>query len=212
MEQRLIVGLGNPGRAYEMTRHNIGFLVVEAFARKCGLALKPDSRFLGTIAKGQVRKVNVHLLMPMTYMNESGRSVRKYCDYFKISPEQLIVISDDISLDFERMRLRERGSSGGHNGHKSLQSCLGTTQYARLKMGVGTDRSKDLSDHVLGRFSRSEEDQLDLFVEKAVGVVDHWLDEDIEVVMNDANATRNPKCPQSKNGVNPIPQNEEDKV
>lgn len=212
MEQRLIVGLGNPGRAYEMTRHNIGFLVVEAFARKYGLGLKPDSRFLGTIAKGQVREVNVHLLMPATYMNESGRAVRKYCDYFKITPEQLIVISDDISLDFERMRLRERGSSGGHNGHKSLQSCLGTTQYARLKMGVGTDRRKDLSDHVLGRFSRSEEERLDLFVEKAVDVVSRWLDEDIDAVMNDSNANRSSKRQQSKNGVNPIPQNEEDKV
>ena len=212
MEQRLIVGLGNPGKAYEMTRHNIGFLVVEAFARKYGLELKPDSRFLGTIAKGQVRGVNVHLLMPATYMNESGRSVRKYCDYFKISPEQLLVISDDISLDYERMRLRERGSSGGHNGHKSLQSCMGTTEYARLKMGVGTDSRKDLSDHVLGRFSRDEEDKLDLFIEKAVGVANRWLDEDIEAVMNDANATRNPKRQQNKNGVNPIPQNEEEKV
>ena len=212
MEQRLIVGLGNPGKAYQMTRHNIGFLVVEAFARKYGWGLKVESRFLGTVAKGQVRGVNVHLLMPATYMNESGRAVRKYCDYFKITPEQLIVVSDDISLDYGRMRLRERGSSGGHNGHKSLQSCMGTREYARLKMGVGTDRNKDLSDHVLGRFSRSEEELLDPFVEKAVSVVDRCLDEEIEAVMNDANAGRNPKRQQNKNGVNPIPQNEEDKV
>lgn len=199
MEQRLIVGLGNPGKSYEMTRHNIGFLVLQAFADKFGLSFKSEDRFHGMTAKGRVREVTVHLLMPMTYMNESGKAVRKLCDYYKIAPKQLIVVSDDISLDYGRLRVRERGSSGGHNGHKSVQNFLGTLDYPRLRMGIGTNKQRDLSDFVLGRFSKEEREDLEAFVDRAVDVADRWLDEEMVVLMNTANSPK----PQ---GVNPIPQ------
>lgn len=180
-----------------MTRHNIGFLVVEAFAKKYGWSLKRDNRFLGAIAKGKVREVEVHLLMPMIYMNNSGQSVSKYCSYFKVPIDQLIVINDDVSFDFRRMRLRERGSSGGHNGLKSIESHLGSSNYARLRLGVGASDGQDLSEYVLGRFSKDEQKLLVPFIERAVTVVDCWLDKKLADVMSLAN-TFKPSLRQEK--------------
>lgn len=189
MEQRLVVGLGNPGKRYEMTRHNMGFLFIKALIEKYGWSFKRGERFLGAFVKGWVRQVCVHLLMPTTYMNESGKSVRKYCDFFKIEPQQVIVVSDDISLDFGRMRLRERGSSGGHNGLKSIELHLSTDRYCRLRLGVGSDKRKDLSDFVLEDFSKDEKERLQSFFSKAVEIVDRWFDEDIFLLMNEANGS-----------------------
>ena len=184
---KLIVGLGNPGASYQWTRHNIGFLVVEELARKWSLSFKEESRFQGRLAKGTVRGVGVQLLMPNTYMNDSGSAVAGLCGYYRIPPNQALVVLDDVALDLGRMRLRERGSSGGHNGLKSIEASLGTNDYPRLRLGIGLDKRQDLADYVLGRFTSGEMQQLEGIIQKAAEIADRWLDEDIGRVMSAAN-------------------------
>ena len=129
----MIVGLGNPGKKYEMTRHNMGYLVVQVFAHKYGWMFKEEKQLNAKIAKGKVRDAVIHLVLPTTYMNESGRAVRKVMDYYKWDIDDLLVIVDDIALPFGEMRLRKMGSAGGHNGLESVQKHVGTTRYARLR-------------------------------------------------------------------------------
>jgi PTH1 family peptidyl-tRNA hydrolase len=189
---RVFVGLGNPGKKYERTRHNLGFMVVEKFAARCGWVLREEKRCSARTCKGMVRGVMVHLMMPSTYMNDSGIAVRSYLDYFQISPQNLFVVVDDIYLDFGEMRLRLSGSSGGHNGLKSIEAHLGTPDYGRVKMGVGDCRAGALSDHVLSSFSATELEQLDPFVERGVTALGRLVDEDARAVMNEVNRRQNP--------------------
>ena len=149
LQTLLIVGLGNPGPQYEMTRHNLGYLVVQAFARQLGWSLKEDRRFNAKVAKGVAGDHALHLLLPLTYMNLSGNALRRYLDYFKIALGHFIIITDDIALPFSQMRLRSMGSAGGHNGLKSIEACLGTSHYKRLRMGIGHPGEKMLANYVL---------------------------------------------------------------
>lgn len=187
--QLLIVGLGNPGRKYEMTRHNIGFITLEAFAHMHGWSFKDESRFEAKATKGQVGDVKVHLLMPQTYMNDSGRAVRRYIDFFKMTPEQVVVVVDDVDIPFGMVRLRESGSAGGHNGLKSLQKHLGTQKYLRMRMGIGEKRhaQQDLADHVLSRFTSEETTALGSFIENGVATLMRMTREEISSIMNDVN-------------------------
>ncbi|MEM1283121.1 MAG: aminoacyl-tRNA hydrolase [Chlamydiota bacterium] len=187
--QLLIVGLGNPGRKYEMTRHNIGFIILEAIAHLHGWRFKDESRFEGKAVKGQVGDTKVHLLMPQTYMNESGRSVRRYLDFFKMTPEQVVVVVDDVDIPFGMVRLRESGGAAGHNGLKSIQKHIGTQKYLRMRMGIGEKRhaQQDLADHVLSRFTSEETTVLGSFVEKGVATLLRVTHEEISAVMNDVN-------------------------
>ncbi len=192
----LVVGLGNPGNKYKVTRHNMGFLVVEALARRLGLELKTETRFEGAAAK----KGKLHLLMPTTYMNESGRSLRKYTDYYKVPTETLIVVTDDIALNFGELRLRGKGSAGGHNGLKSVEACLGTQSYARLRIGVGAPRAGVASeDYVLQNFARTEQEALPQVIEDALDAVECWMREDLEAAMNQVNEKKQ-KNERKENG------------
>lgn len=145
----IFVGLGNPGPLYEMTRHNMGFLVVRAFAQRQGWIFKEDKRFKALIVRGFIDGILVHLLLPTTYMNLSGMAVRRYLDFFKLAHDRLVVVTDDIALSFGRLRVKTMGSAGGHNGLKSVEAYLGTSRYIRLKMGIGHPGEKVLSDYVL---------------------------------------------------------------
>lgn len=176
--KKLIVGLGNPGKQYESTRHNLGFIMLRAFAEKCGLKFKRSSTVKGELAGGLVKDQAVELLLPMTYMNLSGESVRKCADFYKISPEKILVLSDDIHLPFGKLRFRSEGGTGGHNGLKSIEGCLNTNKYARLKIGIGDRTDGELTDHVLGRFSKDELDELPQVLDQGIEILETWLGED----------------------------------
>src|SRR5579871_3286681 len=128
----LIVGLGNPGKQYCQTRHNMGFEVVRAFAREHGFAFKGVSSLMGELAIGQIGEQKLFLLLPTTFMNESGYAVRKCIDYYQVPIDHLLVVSDDVALDVGQMRIRMKGSACGHNGLKSIEAHLGTSYYMRL--------------------------------------------------------------------------------
>jgi PTH1 family peptidyl-tRNA hydrolase len=185
---RVIVGLGNPGKKYELTRHNIGFLVLEALARRNGMSLKEEKEFHGKVAKGVIADQSVFLLMPTTYMNESGRAVRRYLDFYKIPSEHLLVVVDDVALAFGQLRLRKMGSPGGHNGLKSIELHLGTQNYARLRMGIGRNlQDVNLADYVLGNFSQEEQTELPNFVQKGAQILERLVTEGLSCVMNSGN-------------------------
>ena len=177
MEQTnaLIVGLGNPGKVYEDTRHNFGFIVARAFAKKWRWTFKAISSLKGEIASGRVGAVKVILLLPATYMNSSGQAVKRVLDWYSIDLSLLIVLTDDATLDFGVLRFREKGSSGGHKGLKSVELCLGTQSYRRLRFGIGSCREGTLEDYVLAPFSHEEKKLLPKVVDKGIDFLDGWL-------------------------------------
>lgn len=184
----LIVGLGNPGRQYQATRHNIGFDAITAICDRTGIALdmKKHKALLG---KGVIHGQKVLLAQPQTYMNASGESVRELVDYYKLDPEtDIIVIYDDISLEVGQLRIRKKGSAGGHNGIKNMIAQLGTQNFQRIKIGVG-DKPKnwDLVDWVLGRFPEEEEPIVLLALQEAYDAVCLMMDEGAEAAMNQYN-------------------------
>lgn len=133
----MIVGLGNPGTKYEFTRHNLGFLAVKSFAFREGWAFKEDKKFSAQVAEGKIGDCKIALLMPTTYMNLSGKAVQPYLAYYGLSPQDLIVVTDDVYVEYGQMRFRTEGSAGGHNGLKSIEAHLGTQSYPRLRLGIG---------------------------------------------------------------------------
>lgn len=182
------VGLGNPGKHYEKTRHNLGFLVVEAFAASQGLSFKHETRFHAWVAKGKIENCDLHLILPSTYMNESGVAVRQYLDFYKIGIEHILVVCDDTALPFNTMRLRKTGRPGGHNGLKSIEAHLGTDHYARLRMGIGTNcTAQILREYVLEKFSSEELAVLKDFVHQGAMVLKSLMNESITKVMNSIN-------------------------
>lgn len=176
---RVVVGLRNPGADYEGTRHNVGAEVVERLLERLGESPgKAPSRISGQIAQIGVGDDRTLFLLPYTFMNQSGRAVRATLDYYKVPPEDLLVIHDDIDLPFGRLRLQVAGGSGGHNGIRSLESALATKDFSRLKVGIGRPPgSQDPATYVLNTFSKSERSEVDLMVEEAADVVEHWLED-----------------------------------
>lgn len=180
----LVVGLGNPGERFKMTRHNIGFLVAEELAHRYGATFKIKSAFMGEYCSVSIKGKSVGILRPITFMNLSGQSARKVIEYFKLPINAALVLSDEIALDFGQLRVRSKGSPGGHNGLKSIEAQLKTKEYSRLKIGVGGASGQPLSDHVMGDFSKAEKKELDSLVTEACDAVEHWIEEeDIEKVM-----------------------------
>lgn len=152
---RIIVGLGNPGREYEMTRHNMGFIILDEIAHEMQVSFS-HKKFDGSYAEGFYEGEKVILLKPLRYMNLSGEVVKPFLDYFKIKIEDMLIISDDLDMEFGRIRLKKQGSSGGHNGLKNIEHHLGSSCYARLKIGISNQKNIDTKDYVLGRFSKEE--------------------------------------------------------
>ena len=144
----LIVGLGNPGKQYEQTRHNIGFDVIDYMANKYNIDVNRE-KFKGICGEGFIENKKVILLKPLTYMNLSGESIRELANFYKLEDDEIIVVYDDISLDIGRLRIREKGSAGGHNGIKSIIQNLGGDKFPRVKVGVGQPKD-NLVNHVLG--------------------------------------------------------------
>jgi PTH1 family peptidyl-tRNA hydrolase len=181
---KLIVGLGNPGKEYEGTRHNIGFQVLDLFARLNSISLiKRD--FRGLVGDGRFQDTRVFLLKPQTYMNLSGESVAALLRQKPIAAADILVVADDIALPLGKLRLRPGGSAGGHNGLKSLIAHLHTQDFPRLRFGVGAPRDPSVQiDFVLGHFSRREQEEVDESCEQAVAAIEVWLKEGIEPAMN----------------------------
>lgn len=184
---KLIVGLGNPTKEYENTRHNIGFMAIDALSEEYHIPV--DSlRHKALIGKGVMEGQKVILAKPVTYMNLSGEAVRAISDYYKIPPEDIIIIFDDTTLDVGRMRIRKKGSAGGHNGIKSIIAHLGTMEFPRIKIGIGAKREgQDLADYVLGRFPKEEKEALGQVLEDVKKAAALMVWDDIEEAMNQYN-------------------------
>jgi peptidyl-tRNA hydrolase, PTH1 family len=192
---KLIVGLGNPGREYRDTRHNVGFMVVDEIARRHGIDwASGPSQLAETLIGKRFGAEPMMLAKPLTYMNNSGESVAGLVRYFNVAHDELFVVVDEAALPFGKLRARPRGSAGGHNGLKSIIERLGTTDFSRLRLGVGRgDGRRDLADHVLARFERSEQAELETLITRAADAAEMFAAEGISRVMN----VYNPDAPAS---------------
>ena len=183
---KLIVGLGNPGREYRDTRHNVGFMVVDEIARRHGIDwASGPSQLAETLIGKRFGAEPMMLAKPLTYMNNSGESVAGLVRYFNVAHDELFVVVDEAALPFGKLRARPRGSAGGHNGLKSIIERLGTTEFSRLRLGVGRgDGRRDLADHVLARFERGEHADLETLITRAADAAEMFAAEGISKVMN----------------------------
>ena len=184
----IIAGLGNPDEKYQGTRHNVGFDVVDRLAEKYQIAVD-TKKHRALIGKGVIEGQKVLLVKPQTYMNLSGESIRSLVEYYKIDPEEeLLVIYDDISLEVGQLRIRRKGSAGGHNGIKNIIAHLGTQQFSRIRIGVGEKPAGwDLADYVLGRFPAEEEPTIRTALEQTVKACETILTDSVEAAMNQFN-------------------------
>ena len=187
----LVVGLGNPGEKYAYTRHNIGFDVMDALADKYNISIS-EKKHKALCGKGVIGGQKVVLAKPQTFMNLSGESVAELLHYYKLDPtEALIVIFDDISLAPGNIRIRKKGSAGGHNGVKNIIAVCGTQDFARIKVGVGEKpKDWDLVDHVLGRFDAADREKAELAITDAVAAAEMMLQGDVDQAMNDFNGKK----------------------
>ena len=175
---KLLVGLGNPGSEYHKTRHNVGFMVLEEIARKNKCSFRESKKLFGKTCEFGSGIEKTRLLMPNTYMNESGKSVRSAKDWFDFENHELIVLVDDMDLPLGKIRVRSKGSAGGHNGLKSIINHLGSNEFKRLKIGIGppSDEQKERKaktvSHVLGRFSKEEFIKLNMIIEEIISCIE----------------------------------------
>ncbi len=184
-QRKIVVGLGNPGRRYDGTRHNVGFAVLDLLASG-PRAGRFSSRFDAQIGELDEEDQRILLVKPETFMNLSGRCVRQVMDFYQAALTDLLVVCDDINLPLGKLRVRARGSHGGHNGLRDIQNHLGTAEYARLRIGVGAP-DEDAVDHVLGRFRPSEKPVIEDAIALAAQAVMVWVHRGIEVCMNEYN-------------------------
>ena len=175
---QLLVGLGNPGDKYADTRHNVGFMALERLAAQAGSSFKQQSKLHGLLAEVGSGPKSLRLLMPQTFMNDSGRSIRAALDWFGLEPEQMLVLVDDMDLPLGRLRLRSSGGAGGHNGLRSTIAHLGGQDFPRLRIGIGApalnpvERKQRTVGHVLGRFAAAEQPVLDEVLEEVLQGID----------------------------------------
>jgi PTH1 family peptidyl-tRNA hydrolase len=194
---KLIVGLGNPGSEYVGTRHNVGFEVLDQFAGRFGWIRDGQydrmakSNFEGLAIDGMMGSEKVLLLKPMTFMNLSGRSVQSAMAFYRLEPEEIMVVLDDLALPCGKMRMRTGGSSGGHNGLKDIESALSTDQYPRLRIGIDPTPPRIAGrDYVLGRFSAEQRKLIDPAFGRACGAIETWIEKGIAAAMNQCNAAQ----------------------
>ena len=183
---KLIVGLGNPGREYRETRHNVGFLVVDELARRHQLELTTGPpQVPETLVAKRYGPAPLLVAKPLTFMNRSGDAVAALMRYYEVGAADVLVVVDEAALPFGRLRARMRGSAGGHNGLKSMIERLGTGEFSRLRLGVGRgDPRRDLADHVLAKFEPGERAELEAFIIRAADAAEVFAAEGIEAVMN----------------------------
>ncbi|MFB1051073.1 aminoacyl-tRNA hydrolase [Paraliobacillus sp. JSM ZJ581] len=184
---KCIIGLGNPGKKYEKTRHNIGFMVLDELAKSHDWRIN-KSKFNGLYTMETVEQTKIILLKPQTYMNLSGESIRPLMDFYKLEVDDILVIYDDLDLPTGKVRLRQKGGHGGHNGIRSMIDHLGTKNFNRLRIGI--DRPTDhasVIDHVLGEFDNSQQTEVNDAIKHAVAACSAWMNKPFQKVMNDFN-------------------------
>lgn len=183
----VVVGLGNPGKQYENTRHNVGFNVIDILAKEYCISVS-KIKHKALIGEGRVGSEKVLLVKPQTYMNLSGETLIDIYNYYKVDMENIIVIYDDIDLDVGKIRIRKKGSGGTHNGMRSIIKCLGANDFPRVRVGVSKPKpEQDLADFVLSRFRKEESDDVELGLEKAAKAVDVMIRDNIDLAMNKYN-------------------------
>lgn len=183
---KLIVGLGNPGKEYENTRHNIGFSLLDVIAKDKGLNFDSE-KFNAKYTETNIDGERVILIKPLSYMNLSGIVVRKYMDYFKIEKEDLLVIQDDLDMVLGKIKFVYNSSSGGHNGIKNIEEQISTREYVRLKIGISNNKDIDTKDYVLDRFSKNDLEILDTTYSKLINVVEDFIKLDKSTLMSKYN-------------------------
>jgi PTH1 family peptidyl-tRNA hydrolase len=193
-----VVGLGNPGRKYQRTRHNLGFMAVEAMARRWG-ATAPTDAFAGAVCEARVQDRRVVLLEPLTFMNRSGDSVGPMMRYYKIPPEQVMIVLDDLALAPGTIRLRAGGSAGGHNGLTDVIRAAGTQQIPRLRLGIGAAPPRiDGADYVLGRMSEEELALANAAIDRACQAVEDWIVLGVDRAMSKHNQQQDGREPSAE--------------
>ncbi len=180
---KLIVGLGNPGKEYQFTRHNAGFLTITELAQKHNIELRTQS-CKAICGKGRICNENVILALPQTYMNESGVSIKQLLSYYNITIEDLIIIYDDMDTDVGSIRIRTSGSAGTHNGMKSVIYHIGTDKFDRIRIGIGRPENKNIVDFVLGEFPLSEHEALKNSIDDACNAINIMLTRGTDIAMN----------------------------
>ena len=205
---KIVVGLGNPGREYDGTRHNVGFEVLALIAQRFDVG-RPKAKFKAEVAEVSIKNQKTILLSPLTYMNLSGQSVRAALDFYKLPLSDVLVICDDITLEVAKLRFRPSGSAGGQNGLKNIIQQLGSQDFGRLRVGVGkTPPNWNASDFVLGKFGADERSEMDLGISRAANAVEAWIEHGIEAAMNQFNANptqQKKKISETSKQVNDLP-------
>ena len=172
---KMIVGLGNPGKQYELTRHNVGFLCIDEAEKRYNLTFKFESAFNAMVATTNIGGEKTIFVKPQTYMNLSGEAVGKILKYYKVDIADMLVIYDDMDLNFGSLRLREKGSAGGHNGIKNIIAHVGTQEFKRIRVGISGHANIDAKDYVLGRFSKDEQSKLVIIKDKVTNAVEDFI-------------------------------------
>lgn len=183
---KLIVGLGNPGKTYEKTRHNIGFMIINNFAKNHNVSID-NKKFNGYYTKFLFNNEQIILLKPLLYMNLSGSVVKTFVDYYNIDISDILIISDDLDMPVGKIKLKSKGSSGGHNGLKNIQENLKTIEYKRLKIGISNDKTIDTKDYVLGKFSQEELEKLNDILPLTSQIIDEFTQNCFEKIMSKYN-------------------------
>ncbi len=171
---KLIVGLGNPGKEYEKTRHNIGFMTIDKYADKLGVSITKE-KYNGLYAETIINSEKVILLKPQSYINLSGEVIRRFIDFYKIDIEDILIIHDDLDLEVGTYRVKQHGSSGGHNGLKNIELHLGTQEYKRIKIGISNNKLMDTKDYVLGKISKEEQEKIDEVKNVVMDILDDYF-------------------------------------
>lgn len=187
MDSYIICGLGNPGLRYELTRHNIGFLVLDLFSDRHNIPLD-QKKFKAVFGKSELFKQKIYLLKPQTFMNLSGETVKEACNFFKVDPQRLLVIHDDLDFPFGSVRIKEGGGPGGHNGLTSIIEQLGTSDFVRIRMGIGRPVGHiDPADYVLQSYSEEQDKSLEDFISRGVEALEVILKDGVSSAMNKYN-------------------------
>lgn len=181
---KLIVGLGNPGKEYEGTRHNVGFSFLDYYLDQKNISFSWKNKFQGLYCECNINGEKIIFLKPQSYMNLSGTVVERFLTFFKLEPSDLFVISDDLDLNVGNFKLKENGSCGGHNGLRNIEDCIHTRHYKRLKIGISNDKSRETKDYVLGKFSNEEQYTIQLVFQSLILVLDDFFQIDFSSLMS----------------------------
>ncbi len=186
---KMIVGLGNPGKEYELTRHNIGFMVIDNYAKEYKASFK--KKYNGLYTKIYHNGEYIILLKPLLYMNLSGIVVAKFAKFFKIEAKDILIIHDDLDMPVGKIKIKFNSSSGGHNGIKNIIENLGTSEFTHFKIGIGNDKNKETKDYVLGKFNKEEIQRINKIIPYSTRIIDDYVDLDITKLMSRYNGEHN---------------------